>query len=168
MNTFITLKNDQLETVIGLLKDVPLKGKEARHRIRFIKQVIDRHTELTEAMNQLKEDFAKKDEQGSPMIITEADGTVRYDIDNNDLGRLSKEVSNLNSERSGNIEVLDPKVLYGIIENLDIEMTFSKEGIVYDEILTQLEEVMDENNHGGHVETLDYDPDEIEDAIFRE
>lgn len=64
----IKIQNKYLLPSINLLYDLSLKGKESRHRTRFIKLLQERLKEVEEERKQLAEEFSRKDKNGKPII----------------------------------------------------------------------------------------------------
>lgn len=64
----VTIKNFYLKQSIDLFFNLPLKGKQSRHRTKFIKLLREQLKEVEEQRKQLNEEFAKKDEEGNPII----------------------------------------------------------------------------------------------------
>lgn len=64
----IKIQNKYLLPSINLLYDLSLKGKESRHRTRFIKLLQEQLKEVEEERKQLAEEFSRKDKNGKPII----------------------------------------------------------------------------------------------------
>lgn len=64
----IKIQNRYLLPSINLLYDLSLKGKESRHRTRFIKLLQEQLKEVEEERKQLAEEFSRKDKNGKPII----------------------------------------------------------------------------------------------------
>ncbi|MEW9503424.1 hypothetical protein AB1471_16800, partial [Jeotgalibacillus marinus] len=64
----VKIINEKLGQVINLLFDLPLKGKQSRHRSKCIKALDERLKEVAEQEQELLKEHCHLDEEGNPKI----------------------------------------------------------------------------------------------------
>lgn len=134
----VEIKNGLLQESIQLLYDLSLKGKQSRHRTRFIKKMAERLKEVEEQRQELLEEHARKDEKGQAVMKK---GGEEFDIPDKNKPKLHKEVEELFKESlviegGDNEETL--KTVHTIL--IDTDKTFSgREAVVYDYLCEQFE-----------------------------
>ncbi|WP_054751354.1 hypothetical protein [Piscibacillus salipiscarius] len=62
----VKIKHAKLGQVIDLLFNLSLKGKQSRHRTKFIQKLSERYKEVEEQRIELAKEFAKKMKMTSP------------------------------------------------------------------------------------------------------
>ncbi|WP_447559069.1 hypothetical protein [Staphylococcus aureus] len=72
----IEIKNSDLVKTRSFLYGLKLKPKLSRHRTKFIRLLDNKIEDLTNASNELIQQFAKKDNQGNPIV---KDNLVEFD-----------------------------------------------------------------------------------------
>lgn len=70
----VKIENQKLVPSINLLYGLSLKGKQSRHRTKFIKLLNERVEELKEQENELLKEHCNLDEEGKPKIIKAEQG----------------------------------------------------------------------------------------------
>ena len=64
----IKIEKAKLAPIINLLYDLSLRGKQSRHRTKFIKLLHERNEEYREDIKQLLKEHCHLDENGEPKI----------------------------------------------------------------------------------------------------
>lgn len=131
----VRISNININSTINFFYNMPLRGKQSRHRTKFIKLLTDRLKEVSEQEKQLLIEFAKKDEKGNPIKI----GETRYEIE--DIESLAKEKEILFNEEfvidgGDNEDML--KTLKDVLENYNEELR-GQEATLYDYLCEQFE-----------------------------
>lgn len=72
----ITLKNNELISAIDFLQNMPIKGKDSRHRTKLVKQLQDAFDGLVEAEKQLMSEFNLLDENKELLPVEKQDKEV--------------------------------------------------------------------------------------------
>lgn len=132
----VEIENRYLKQAFDLLFKLSLRGKQSRHRTRFIKLLNERFIQIEEERKQLAEEFAEKDENGQPII---EDG--RYKIVGDNIEQFRKEFEDLMSEKfvieGGDFEET-LEVVRDILLNCD-EYFSGEQAFVYDYLCEQFE-----------------------------
>jgi len=89
----VKIKNHLLEQSIGLLFNLSLKGKQSRHRTKFVKQLNERLQEVAEQEKEVIKENCHLDDEGNPKTIN--DGKT-YDV--KDMDALVKDKQELLNE----------------------------------------------------------------------
>jgi hypothetical protein len=131
----VEIENRYLGQAISLLFDLPLRGKQSRHRTKFVKLLNDRLKEVEEQRIQLAKEHAKKDENGEPIAN---DG--KFDIE--DMDAFKKDLEELYDEKMV-IEGGDAqgmlKTVKDVLFNCDKEFS-GQEAMLYDYLCDIFEE----------------------------
>lgn len=130
----VEIQNLYVKQAIDLLYDLSLKGKESRHRSKFIKLLNERLKEIEEDRIALAKEYSHLDDEGNPIVKNN-----RYDIKdqesfNKELNELYDEVFVIEGEN--NKEII--KTVYKIIKNCDKEFS-GAEAMTYEYLYDQLE-----------------------------
>lgn len=133
----VKIKNAQLGQAIDLLFNLSLKGKQSRHRTKFIKEMSDRLKEVEEQRKELAAEHSHKDDEGNPKM---KDDGKKYDIKDaeafqHDIDELYDE--ELVIEGGDNQGML--KTVKKVLEDCDVAFS-GKEAVVYDYLCDQFEE----------------------------
>lgn len=135
----IAIENGKLGQAASLLFDLPLKGKQSRHRSKFVRLLADRQEEVEKGRVQLASEHAKKDKDGEPVT---KDGV--FDID--DQEAFTKELQELYEEEmiieGGDVSGM-LKTVKEVLENCDKELS-GQEAVIYDYLCDQFEKGVDE------------------------
>lgn len=132
----VRIENRYLKPSIDLLFNLSLRGKQSRHRTRFIKLLNERLVQVEEERKQLAEEFAEKDEDGKPIVEDD-----RYKIVGENRGQFQKEFEGLMSEDfviEGENFQETLEVVRDILLNCD-EYFSGEQAFVYDYICEQFE-----------------------------
>ena len=136
----ITLKNYQLKLLVSWL-DLPLHGKEARARNRFLRIAAQRMDELEGERIETLSALSEKDEKGSPKM-----NGNQYDLTPENLKTFQDRMGVLNDEDfvidvlpSNRQELKSVKEI--LVEEVGNRSFSVLEGRVYDEILTVFEKL---------------------------
>lgn len=132
----IKIEKSKLAPIINLLYDLPLRGKQSRHRTKFIKLLHERHEEYREDIKQLLKEHCHLDENGEPKI--KEDNT--YDV--KDIDAYLKDKKELDEEEivieGGDAQGM-LKTVKEILFNCDREFS-GQEAMIYDYICEKFEE----------------------------
>lgn len=133
----VKIENNMLGQVINLLFDLPLKGKQSRHRTKFIKMLNARLVEYQKDFKELLKEHCNLDEEGNPK--TKNDGQ-HWDVKDKDAfvvdkKELDEEVFII--EGANNQEML--KTVKEVLFNCDKEFS-GQEAMIYDYICEKFEE----------------------------
>ncbi|WP_062318896.1 DUF1617 family protein [Halolactibacillus sp. JCM 19043] len=130
----VKIKNAQLGQAIDLLFHLSLKGKQSRHRTKFVKLLAERSKEVEEQRKQLAEEHANKDDEDKPIIKDDKYDIVDQESFQTDIQELYNE--EIVIEGGDNQGML--KTVKKILDECD--KTFSgQEAVVYDYICEQFE-----------------------------
>lgn len=133
----IKIENQKLGQIIDLLFNLSLKGKQSRHRTKFIKLLSERLNEVAEQEQELLKEHCHLDDNGRPKTVDEGQ---RYDV--KDLDAFAKDKQELYEETM----VIDGGDAQGMLQTVkkvlfDCEKEFSgQEAVAYDYICEQFEE----------------------------
>lgn len=102
------IKNKDLELLYKFFSKVEMPSQaDLRVRDKFTKQLKENLTSYTEDSKKIYEQFAKKNEDGSPMV-TQIETGFRYTFPEGVIDEVIKEVETLNNEE---VEIdIDPKI----------------------------------------------------------
>ncbi|MFC7364548.1 MULTISPECIES: DUF1617 family protein [Bhargavaea] len=135
----IAIENGKLGQAISLLFDLPLKGKQSRHRTKFIGKLNARLEEVENDRIALAKEHAKKDADGEAV---QTDGN--FDIV--DVEAFSKDLKELYAEEmiieGGDVSGM-LKTVKAILEDCDKELS-GQEAFIYDYLCDQFEKGVDE------------------------
>lgn len=129
----VRIKNALLNEIVELLFDWKLKGRQSRHRSRFIRLLNERVETVIEEEQELLKEHCYLDEDGEPKI-KEINGKKHYDI--KDFGAFSKDKADLLNEEMV-IEGADNKtMLLTVREVLDEceEELAGREAVLYEHL----------------------------------
>ena len=132
----VRIENRYLKPSIDLLFNLSLRGKQSRHRTRFIKLLNERFVQVEEERKQLAEEFAEKDEDGKPIVEDD-----RYKIVGDNREQFQKEFEELMSEEfviEGENFKETLEVVRDILLNCD-EYFSGEQAFVYDYLCEQFE-----------------------------
>ena len=132
----VKIENRYLQQAISLLFDLPLRGKQSRHRTKFIKLLQNRLKEVEEERVQLAKEYAEKDENGNPIVENN-----RYKITEKYKEEFFKEFEALMSEElviEGENFKETLEVVRDILLNCD-EYFSGEQAFVYDYLCEQFE-----------------------------
>ena len=139
MRMKIAIENGKLGQAISLLFDLPLKGKQSRHRTKFIERLNARLEEVENDRIALAKEHAKKDEDGKAI---KSDG--HFDIADRDA--FAKDLQELYEEEliieGGDVSGM-LKTVKEVLENCDKELS-GQEAVIYDYLCDQFEKGVDE------------------------
>ncbi|MED4916705.1 DUF1617 family protein [Geobacillus thermodenitrificans] len=132
----VRIEKSKLAAIINLLYDLPLKGKQSRHRTKFIKLLHERLEEYREDIKQLLKEHCNLDESGEPVV--KDDNT--YDV--KDIEAYIKDKKELDEEEivieGGDVQGM-LKTVKEILFNCDREFR-GEEAMIYDYICEKFEE----------------------------
>nr|WP_245301422.1 hypothetical protein [Virgibacillus natechei] len=121
-----------------------LKGKQSRHRTKFIKRLEERLQEVAEEDKQLLQQHCRLDEQGNPKIIN----GERYDV--KDIEAFSKDKQELYNEElvidDGDSQAI-LNTVRTILDECNVEFK-DQQATLYDYLCDQfkVDETIEENN----------------------
>ncbi|UOQ85699.1 DUF1617 family protein [Gracilibacillus salinarum] len=132
----VTIENGKLGQAVSLLFELSLKGKQSRHRTKFINKLSERLKEVDQQRVELAKEHAKKDEEGEPIMIEDG---KRYDIE--DENAFQKDLKELYEEQlvidgGDNEEML--KTLRNVLLNCE-EVFRGTDAVIYDYLCDQFE-----------------------------
>ncbi|NIK11200.1 DUF1617 family protein [Alkalibacillus almallahensis] len=133
----VKIKNATLGQAIDLLFNLSLRGKESRHRTKFIKKLGERVKEVEEQRKQLAKEHSHLDDEGNP--IMKEDGK-KYDI--KDFDAFQKDIDELYNEEmvidgGDNQDML--KTVKKVLEECNVAFS-GNEAVIYDYLCDQFEE----------------------------
>lgn len=132
----VKIENAKLGQAINLLFNLSLKGKQSRHRTKFIKLLDERLKEVAEQENELLKEHCHLDEKGEPKTL---DNGTKWDV--KDLEAFSKDKKELYEEEL----VIDGGDAHGMLKTvkqvlLECDKEFSgQEAMTYDYLCDQFE-----------------------------
>lgn len=132
----VKIENAKLGQAIDLLFNLSLKGKQSRHRSKFIKMLNDRLTEVAEQEKVLLKEHCHLDEEGNPK--TSNDGQ-NWDV--KDVDAFLNDKKELHEEEL----VIDGGDAHGMLKTIksilfDCDVAFSgQEAAIYDYLCDQFE-----------------------------
>ncbi|MCU9614071.1 DUF1617 family protein [Caldibacillus lycopersici] len=130
----VELENRKLEQAANLLFHLALKGKQSRHRTKFIKLLQARIEEVEEQRIQLAKEHSNLDEEGNPIVKNN-----KFDI--KDLDAFSKDLEELYDEKmviEGGDYTSMLKTLKEVLLTCEVEFS-GKEAVLYDYLCEQFE-----------------------------
>lgn len=140
----LQIVNKDLAGSLEMLKGLPLRGKQSRHRSKLVKILQKNLDEVVEQEMEIVNEHAHKDDNGNPKTLLEGQfwdlkDQVAFAKDRNEL---LNEVAIV--EGGANEEML--KTVYRLLEECDQEFS-GNSAEIYDMICEQLEE-SDESEEG--------------------
>lgn len=137
----LRIKNKNVQKTITLLFDLPLRGKQSRHRSKLVKILQKNLEEVAEQEQELLKEHCHLDEYGEPKTLFE--GAV---WDAKDPEAFAKDRDEFYNEEiiiagAANEEVL--KTVRRILDECEKEFS-GEEANLYDELYDQLEEAFAE------------------------
>jgi len=90
------LKNHEINGFVQFLMRLDLEGKESRMRTRLVKILVERMQMIEEERIQMVQKYAEKNEDGTPIIVTNEDGGSAYQV--SDMGAFANEYAVLMNE----------------------------------------------------------------------
>lgn len=133
----VKIENSKLGQAMDLLFNLSLKGKQSRHRTKFIKTLSVRSDEVQEQQDALIKEHCHLDDFGEPRKIK---NDTRWDI--KDLDAYAKDMKELLDEEI----IIEGGDAHGMLKTvkavlLDCDVAFSgQEAAVYDYLCEQFEE----------------------------
>lgn len=121
----LEIKNSDLVQTKSFLYDLKLKPQLSRHRTKLIKLLDDKIKDLTESSTELIKQYAKKDDNGNPIIN---DQMVEFDTVENRIEFqkedtiLANEICKINLEEYPNVY----DAIKQALSELDIELDKDK------------------------------------------
>ena len=117
----VRIKNSMLPSSISLLYNLKLKGKQSRHRSRFVKMLSERLQEVSDQERELLIQHCNLDENGEPKTI---ENGTKWDV--KDLKAFAKDKQELYDEEQvfGSVDhQLTLKVMKQILTECDVELS---------------------------------------------
>ena len=137
----VKIENQKLAQSINLLYNLSLKGKQSRHRSKFIKTLQERLQEFVRDEKELLKEHCNLDENGNPKTI---ENGTKWDV--KDLDAFVKEKKELYEEErvfdGGDAQEM-LKTVKEVLLNCDKEFT-GAEAEIYDYLCDQFEKGADE------------------------
>lgn len=137
----VKIENNKLGQVIDLLFDLSLKGKQSRHRTKFIKLLSERFQEYQNDFKLLLKEHCHLDDNGNPKTTTDGQ---HWDV--KDVDAFIKDKKELDEEEivieGGNYHGM-LKTVKEVLFNCDKEFR-GQEAMIYDYICEKFEEGEDE------------------------
>ncbi|MGN7309923.1 DUF1617 family protein [Alkalicoccobacillus gibsonii] len=132
----VSIENQKVAPVINFLKGLPLKGKQSRHRTRFIKLLNNRLEGLIEEEKTILEDHSHKDEDDN---VKFKEGGKYYDI--KDPEALKKDKQEFYKElyvidRADYEEVL--QTVQRVLDGCEVELS-GEEADIFDYLCEQFD-----------------------------
>lgn len=137
----ITLKNNELMPTISFLQNISLKGKDSRHRTKFVKQLQIAFDALVEAEKDLMNDFGLLDENKELLPGAEQDKTSVKFFQSEQKILFEEEVIIEGGTFAKNFDEI-PRILNEYEGELSGE-----QADIYDKLLDQMEEQQEEKNN---------------------
>lgn len=134
----VEIENRYLGQAISLLFDLPLRGKQSRHRTKFVNLLREQLKEVEGGRIELVKEFAEKDERGEPIV-----NGNQYKILEENKEEFNKEINELYKEKffieGGNYQDM-LKTMKAVL--LDCDQVFSgQQAEIYDYLCDQFEKV---------------------------
>ncbi|MFK3938949.1 DUF1617 family protein [Alkalihalobacillus sp. NPDC078783] len=134
----VKIENAKIGQVIDLLFDLSLKGKESRHRSKFIKALTERLEEVAEEEQELIKEHCHLNEEDKPKTLNDG---KEWDI--KDIEAYKKDKLELYKEEfileGGNVSGY-LKTVRDVVMNCEKEFS-GQEAAIYDYLYDQLEEI---------------------------
>lgn len=133
----VKIENAKLGQAINLLFNLSLKGKQSRHRTKFIKILNERLEEVEKDREELLKEHCHLDDKGEPRKIED---DTKWDI--KDLDAYAKDVEDLFSEEL----VIEGGDAHGMLETVktvldNCDVAFSgQEAMTYDYLCEAFEQ----------------------------
>ncbi|MGC7725999.1 hypothetical protein ACP22O_06380 [Staphylococcus epidermidis] len=121
----LEIKNSDLVQAKSFLYELKLKPKLSRHRTKLVKLIDEKIKDLSDASNEIIQQYAKKDENGNPIIN---DNMVEFDSVENRIeferedAILINELSKINLDEYPNIY----NSIQLVLSELDVELDKEK------------------------------------------
>lgn len=116
------VKNELIAPAINILQKIKLKGLKSIHRSRLKDLLMTHLDRVGKEEKELKEQYAKKDENGEPILNETEDGQKFYDIENReDLGKALDEFFNEKVVIDGGDSQVFLKSVKASLETSDVE-----------------------------------------------
>ena len=137
----VKIENKKIAPIINLLYDMPLRGKQSRHRTKFINLLEGQLQEHKKDSHALLKEHCHLDEKGEPKTI---DDGQYWDL--KDIEAFLKDKKELDEE----IFVIEGGNHHGMLKTVkeildDCDKEFSgQEAMIYDYICEKIEEGEDE------------------------
>ncbi|MFP7202220.1 hypothetical protein SFC08_14715 [Lysinibacillus halotolerans] len=125
----IRIKNGLLEGAMELLFNLELRGKQSRHRTKFIKRLNEQLTEVKEQKMDLIKEHSNLDEEGNPKIIGDVYDIIDLDAFNRDIAELAAEELIFTSP----VDEEMIKTIKQILDDCDVALS-GQQAVVYDEL----------------------------------
>ncbi|KYC94358.1 hypothetical protein B4102_3579 [Heyndrickxia sporothermodurans] len=139
----VKIENQKLGQAINLLFNLSLKGKQSRHRSKFIKALNEKLNEFAEQEQELLKEHCHLDENGEPKKTE--DGTIKVE-DIKDIDAFTKDRTELYEEErvfeGGDAQVM-LKTVKDVLLNCEREWS-GQEAVIYDYLCEQFENGADE------------------------
>src|SRR5699024_3997643 len=131
----VRIENQLINPTIDLLHQAPLKGKQSRHRTKFIKMLSERLKEVVDEQDEILKEHCHLDDEGNPA----KDEYDNYKIKDHHKETFLKDRNELYREEfvidDGNSQVM-LKTVRNILDALNVEVSGDK-AIVYDYLCEQ-------------------------------
>lgn len=142
----IRIENQKLAPAINLLYGLSLKGKQSRHRSKFVKLLQEKLKEFAEDEKQLRIEECNLDDKGEPKTYMK-NGTEMLDV--KDLDHFKKVKDVLYKEEvviAGAEKETTLQTVHKVLDSLDKELS-GRDAESYDYLLDQFEAI--ESKKGG-------------------
>lgn len=83
----VKIENQKLGQAVNLLFTLPLKGKQSRHRSKFIKELEVKLKDFSDQERELLKEHCNLDEEGNPKTI---ENGTKWDVKNLDLFTIDR------------------------------------------------------------------------------
>ena len=136
----VEIQHSKIAGVIRLLSELSLKGKQSRHRSKFIKLLDDRLTELEEDESNIRKEHCHLDDDGEPK--TTNDG-ASWDVKEENQKDFENDILELREEQfviTGGDKTEYMKTVKVILDECDKEFS-GQEAALYDYLYDQIEQV---------------------------
>lgn len=143
----MNFKNKDIIPTANFLGDLKLTNKASRGRTKLIKLLDKKQQEMQEDLNELRDQFFKKDDKGEFIIQKDNNGDQFYVyIDDSKKVEHQKEVLDIENEEAViNVEEYQQKIknLYEALEDLNKELS-NQDAVIYDTLMDKLDEIFAE------------------------
>jgi SepF-like predicted cell division protein (DUF552 family) len=134
----IKIENQKLAPAINLLYGLSLKGKQSRHRSKFVRMLQEKFNEFIEDEKQLRKEECNLDEKGEPKTFIK-NGVKTLDV--KDLSHFEKVKNELYKEKvviAGAEKETAMQTVHKVLDSLDKELS-NQDADAYDYLLDQFE-----------------------------
>ena len=136
------LKYYELIMLDDLLPSIELRGKETRHRARFLKQVEQLILEFDEERLLTLKEYARTDSEGN--LINDEEGNATFESEEK-LKSFLLELEDMKREfRDLHIEKETQDIIKQLILDGEFAITGKEYSIIYDELCTRIENTQGE------------------------